>query len=290
MSVDTPEGAEYSEAHAAVRPWPLERALQAVILASAVALSLPAAHGLSFIVRNVEFYAHGYLVPAVALYLAYQRRRELTAALRDPQPPPYGFAIAFLAGTFQLLMIVGDVVSGAGLGIPIVLGAAAYGAGGGRLLRPLLLPLAFLALIVPPPGFVLNNLLTHLKLFVTQVAVGILHAMGEPVLAEGNRIEVPGHTLFVADACSGLTSIVTMLPIACVIAYFLVGGVWRRLTVVAAVVPLAMAGNVIRVVATVELVSTIGVGAAKGLLHESFGLATYVLGTLLLLATARLVR
>ena len=290
MSVQTPDGARYPGARAALRAWPPEWVLLAIILAAAVALSLPAVQGLSFIVRNVEFYAHGYLVPAVAVYLVYQRRRELAAALRDPQPPPYGFAIAFLAGTFQLLMVVGDVLSGAGLGIPIVLGAAAYGAGGGRLLRPLLLPLAFLALMVPPPGFVLNDLLTHLKLFVTEVAVGILHAMGRPVLAEGNRIEVPGHTLFVADACSGLTSIVTMLPIACVIACFLVGGVWRRLVVVAAVVPLAMAANVIRVVATVELVSRIGIGAARGLLHESFGLATYVLGTLLLLATARLVR
>ena len=103
-------------------------------------------------------------------------------------------------------------------------------------------------------------------------------------------LEIPGHTLFVADACSGLTAIVTLLPVGCVVAYFLARGWWRRLVVVASVVPLAMAANVVRVVATVMLVDTIGIQAAEGFLHESFGIFTYVVGTLFLVAFARVMR
>jgi exosortase len=110
------------------------------------------------------------------------------------------------------------------------------------------------------------------------------------VLAEGNQILLPEHTLFVADACSGLTSVVTMLPIACTLAYFLTRGVWRRLVVVGSVVPLAMAGNVVRVLVTVKMVSVIGGEAAQGLLHESFGIATYAIGTLALVGIARFLR
>ena len=65
---------------------------------------------------------------------------------------------------------------------------------------------------------------------------------------------------------------------------------WIALGVVASVVPLAIAGNVVRVLVTVQMVSVIGGEAAQGLLHESFGVATYVVGTLALVGVARLLR
>ncbi len=109
-------------------------------------------------------------------------------------------------------------------------------------------------------------------------------------MAEGNQILVPGYTLFVADACSGLKSIVTLVPIACIVAVFLSKGVWRRAAVIASVVPLAMGANIVRVVVTVQLVSYLGTDVAQGWLHDSFGVATYVAGTLALLGVARILR
>jgi exosortase len=144
--------------------------------------------------------------------------------------------------------------------------------------------------MVPPPRFFLYELLPRLKLLVTQISVWILHSAGVTALGEGNQIQLPAATLFVSDACSGLTSIVTMLPIACILAWFLSRGVWRRLLVVASVVPLAMAANVVRILVTVRLVSHVGIEGAQGLLHESFGVATYALGTLALVLVARILR
>src|SRR5262245_49921174 len=262
----------------------------ALILALAVVVCLPAARGLVYLFGRVEFYAHGYLVPFVAAYLVYVERREIRAVLSELRPPLLGPAVVFAAATFEVVLVMGDVRFGAGLGIPIVLAAVAYGVAGRPLLRLLALPLAFLALMVPPPGFVVQDLLARLKLLVTEVSVEILYRMGETVYSEGNRIEVPGHQLFVADACSGLTSIVTLLPVACVVAYFLSHGWWRRTLVVVGVVPLAMAANIARVVATVKLVSVIGPQVAQGLLHETFGLATYALGTALLVGFAKALR
>jgi len=256
----------------------------------AIAVSVPALQGLSHIWRDSDFYGHAYAIPLVAAYLAWVRRGELGAALRRLRPPPFGWLAAFAAAAFEVLMVIGDVGFAAGLGIPLLLGAVAWATGGAALLRPLGLPLAFLALMVPPPRFLLYEVLFRLKLFVTHLAIAILHAAGATVAAEGNTILIPGHTLFVADACSGLTSIVTLLPLACVVAYFLSRGVWRRAVVVASVVPLAIAANVGRVVATVAMVSHLGTDAAQGLLHESFGLATYVVGTLAVIGVARVLR
>ncbi|MBW2359368.1 MAG: exosortase/archaeosortase family protein, partial [Deltaproteobacteria bacterium] len=190
----------------------------------------------------------------------------------------------------EVVAYMGDVGSVAGLGIPLLLGAVAYAIGGVRLVRPLALPLVFLMLMVPPPQFLVYEALFRLKIFVTQASVALLRAGQFSVLAQGNQILVPDHTLFVADACSGLTSIVTMLPIACIVAYFMSRDIWRRAVVIASVVPLAIAANVLRVTLTVAFVSQLGIDVAQGLLHESFGVAVYVVGLLALVAVARLVR
>jgi exosortase len=267
-----------------------ERLLLIAILIAALALCAPAAWGLSYLLEMVEFYAHGYLVPFVAGYLGWQRRDEIRAALRDLRPPPLGFLVVLAVGSGEALAVIGDMGFVAGVGIPVVLGAALWATGGARLLRPCLLPLAFLALMIPPPGFVLEDLLVASKEMVTRVSVAILHALGESVSADGNRIEVPGRTLFVADACSGLTSIVSLLPVACVVAYFLTSGLLHGLLVVVSVVPLAVAANVLRVVVTVKLVTAIGPQMAQGWLHDSFGLLTYAVGTAVLVLFARWLR
>lgn len=264
--------------------------LTGVAFALALVLSLPALQGLSRIWRDSDFYGHAYAIPVVAAYLAWSRREEIRAALRPARPPAFGWLVSLGAAFLEVVMVLGDVRFAAGVGIPLLFAAVAFATGGRPFLRPLGLPLAFLALAVPPPGFLLHEVLFRLKLFVTEVSIAILHAAGETVVAEGNTILVPGYTLFVADACSGLTSIVTLLPLACIVAYFLGRGVWRRAVVVASVVPLAVAANVARVVVTVALVSRLGTDAAQGLLHESFGLATYAVGTLAVIGVARVLR
>jgi len=200
------------------------------------------------------------------------------------------FGIFARPGLFEVLMTIGDVGFGASLGIPLLLGSAVYAVGGFRLLRPTLLSLVFLALMVPPPRFITYEVLFRLKLLVTRISVETLQLAGQPVAALGNQILVPGHTLFVADACSGLTSIVTLVPLACVVAYFLSHGVWRRVIVIASVVPLALGANVVRVIATVVLVSERGIDFAQGMLHESFGAVTYIGGTLALIGVAKVLR
>jgi exosortase len=265
----------------------LELALAGALFLAALAVAAPALVALGALFERVELYAHGTLMPLVALYLTYLERAELRAALAALRPPRFGPAVALLAAGYEIAMVAGDVRFAAALGIPLLLGAAAYAAGGWPLLRPLRLPLLFLALMAPLPGFVVDELLAGLKQIVTEVAVEILYRTGQPIFHEGNRIEIPGHTLFVADACSGLTSIVALLPVSCVVAYFLSRGVWRRALIVVSVIPLAMLANIIRVVVTVRRVASIGATAAQGLLHESFGLATIAVGTLLLVAVAR---
>jgi exosortase len=267
-----------------------ERWLHAAILLASALLCVPALSLLSSIWNRSEFYAHGYLIPPVAALLLWQRRADVGAALRTAEPPVAGWVALLAVASFEVLMVIGDVGFAAAVTIPVLLGTAAWAIGGAALLRPLLLPLGFLALMVPPPRFVTYEALSQLKLLVTKVSVALLQATGQTISARGNEIFVPGHSLFVADACSGLTSIVTLIPLACIVAYFLSHGLWRRAVLLAAVVPLAVTANVVRVVATVHLVSARGIEWAQGTLHDSFGMMTYLGGTLALIALAKVLR
>ena len=105
-------------------------------------------------------------------------------------------------------------------------------------------------------------------------------------------IELPdGASLFVADACSGITSVITLLPLGVFLAYFTERTWGRRLILIGAIVPLAMIGNLIRVVGTVIAAQEVGVEAAtSGAVHESAGILTYVLGCAALLAVGWVMR
>ena len=268
----------------------IDAGLKAACIATSLAITVPGLALSSQIWERSEFYSHGYLIPVISAYLTYLQRQEIGLALREATPPLAGPVLLLAAALVQVLAVVGDVIFLAGIGVPTCLLATMYAIGGRRLVSATLVPIGFLLFMVPPPGFLESALLLRLKLLVTQISVSLLQAGGYPVAASGNQLFVPGNTLFVADACSGLTSIVTLIPLGAVVAYFLSHGIWRRALIVLCVIPLAIAANIVRVGATVFLVSSHGIEFAQGLLHESFGVSTYVVGTLAILGVARILK
>ncbi len=142
------------------------------------------------------------------------------------------------------------------------------------------------------PAAWLTPIIVRLQLWVSIVGVGLLRGVGLPILREGNVIQLPGgDTLFVAEACSGITSLVTLLPLGVFIAYFTEHTPSRRAALIIAVVPIAMLGNLLRVVGTVIASWKYGVGVAtQGPIHDWSGVISYVLACLALLGLGSLMR
>jgi exosortase len=268
---------------------PFEPMRWACLVCAGVAL-YPSVELLSWIWSRSEYLAHGYLIPPLSALIIYSRRREVIEAVRTGPVPPTGPLWMLLAALFDTVAVAGEISTAAGIGIPLMLAAAAYSVAGWPLLRILALPLALLALAVPPPGFVQDRALLGLKALVMKSSVSMLQAAGYTITALGNRILIPGHELFVANACSGLTSIVTLSPLAVVVAYFLSHGTWRRAVLIASIFPIAVVANIVRVTATIALVVRFGPGVGEGLLHEGFGVVTFVGGTAALIGLARWLR
>jgi len=261
-----------------------------VLVAALGVVWIPGLLELSEVWSDVEYASHGFLVPFVALWAATAHRERL--AELAPHPVPGGlYWIGLSLVAYLIALLVGSATL---IGLIAVASVAVVvlGLRGVEWMRTLTFPLAYLLFMVPLPSGWVTPLIVRLQILVSEVAVWILQAAGVPVYREGNVLELPaGATLFVAEACSGITSLITLIPIGVFIAYFTESRWSRRLVLVAAVVPIALAGNLLRVLLTVEVAIWGDVEMAiEGPLHEWAGVATYVLGCLCLLATGALMR
>ncbi|MCZ6782958.1 MAG: exosortase/archaeosortase family protein [Proteobacteria bacterium] len=261
-----------------------------ILVALLVAVFVPALLSMAAVWSSLDYYSHGYLVPLVALWAATGQRAVLPTLAVKREPRAFAGLVAALA--LYLLGLSGSDASLQGLALVLAVASTLYALRGAAWLRALAFPLGFLLFMVPIPPAWLTPLIVKLQLFVSGVGVALVQAMGLPALRQGNVIQLPGgESLFVAEACSGITSIVTLVPLAFFLAYFTERTLGRRAILVAAVIPLAMAGNLIRVVGTVLASDRFGVQAAtSGPVHEWAGVLTYVLGCLALLGVGALMQ
>jgi len=260
-----------------------------VLLALLFAAFSPALLALSEVWDTVDYYAHGYLVIPVAAAMAWSRRG-LVGPLRERDGRGLGLLILALLG-FAVGLLAGLLLL-QGLMLPLALAGLAWWRLGAAGLRRLAFPIAYLVFMVPLPAQWLTPLVTRLQMLVTQGGIAVLHALGVPALREGNVIVVPEGSLFVAEACSGITSIVTLLPVAALLVFLVPLRSYAAVALMLAVVPVAMFWNLARVLLTVAAVREIGVDrATTGWLHDSAGMLTFTLGCLsLLLLSSRLTR
>ncbi len=251
---------------------------------------IPAVLALAGVWSSVDYYSHGYMVPLVALWAASAQRAVLPRlpAGRDAR----GLGVLGVSLLLYLVGIAAGVVWLMGLSLVAALAGAVLYLRGIAWLRALSFAIGFLIFMVPIPDWLLAPVIVKLQLFVSTLGVWLLRLLGSPIYRDGNVLELPGgESLFVAEACSGITSLVTLLPLGVFLAYFSERTFWRRAVLVTTVVPVAMLGNLVRVLGTVGMARRFGTAAAtESALHDWVGIGTYVLACFVLLATGSLMR
>ena len=117
-----------------------------------------------------------------------------------------------------------------------------------------------------------------------------MSAAGIPVLREGNVLELPNITLAVAEACSGIRSLISLITLAIVLAYFAERRPWARATIVFSAVPIAILANALRVAGTGFASHWFGPRVAEGFFHGFSGWLVFVVAFAGLVATQQVVR
>lgn len=233
-------------------------------------------------------YSHGLLCAPLAVGLAIGRRRSLAAAAKAPRTVGLAFAVASL-----LLLVVGRLgaelfLTRASL-VGVLAGAVVFLLGW-RHLRMLAFPFALLLLSIPLPAVMVTQVTLPLQLVASASAEVMLNAAAIPVLRDGNVLVLPNATLQVAEACSGIRSLVALFAAALIGARLAEDRIWARAAILAMALPVAVLMNAVRVVATAAGTYWLDPRAVEGLAHEALGFATFALAIGLLASGARVLR
>lgn len=230
-------------------------------------------------------YSHGFFVLPLALFFAWERRKDLQAA--SNRPSILG-AVLIVASLLVLLAgLLGAELFLTRVSIIGLLAGITLFVWGREHFRILAFPIAFLLLMVPLPAIIFNQIAFPLQLLASRAGEAALVVAGIPVLREGNVLQLPTRTLEVAEACSGIRSLVSLVTLGVVLGYFTERRTGRRIVIALAAVPIAIVANAARVAGTGLASELVSPAAAEGFFHTFSGWLMFVVAFAGLMAVQR---
>lgn len=225
--------------------------------------------------------SHGILVPIVSVYFIWMQKEKLRAIQWSNWnwggvvlASSMGFYLLSYAGGIEVVARSMIVFSLIGL-VLFILGKAAFSA--------LAFPLGFLIFMVPVPDSILSLVSFPLQLFATKISTFLIQGVGIAAYREGNMLYFAQTQLEVAEACSGIRSIMSFGMLSFIFAYMMNKIWWKRVFLIVSTIPLALFANIVRVTGTGILAHFYGDEVARGFLHEFSGLAVFAFGFVLLI-------
>jgi exosortase len=248
----------------------------------------PTLYSLGEQVWTQEIGAHGPIVLAVGGWLLV---RELGKVRELARPGASWLVVIGLMLSLPLYAFgrAFDFISLEAAGLYLTAAAALYSKIGYRALLKAWFPVAYLAFLLPPPKWFLDQFTAPLKQFVSAVSIDGLSAVGIPVAHEGVTIYVAQYRLLLEDACSGMNSIVGLIAVSLLYIFLLRGSSLRySAALTATTIPIAILGNIIRVMTLILLTYFAGDAVAQGFLHETAGLFLFAIDLVLVFLVDRL--
>lgn len=230
-------------------------------------------------------YSLAWLVPFVSGYFLWKKRRQVHSTPRTPTG--WGLALIIAAIVLHLSGTLLDISGPSSISVLVYIVGCCLYLHGPALVRTLWFPLAYLVFAVPVPGGVTDIVGFPLQLWASGATSAILSTLGIQVVRNGVNLSVGGFDLQVAEACSGMSSLVALAGVAAVFAYLTSLRPWQKWVLFSLAVPIALAANVVRI-ATIALVG-IGWGAdvATGVYHKWSSHLLFAMAMLILLLANR---
>jgi len=218
---------------------------------------------------TIPDYSHGILIPFFVAFLIWDQRDRLLSA---PLKPSWAGIPLLALG----LLVLFTGVFGADLFLSrfsflLLAAGMIWTLLGSPVLSRSKFILFVLFLAIPFPTLILNRITFPLQLFASEMSSWVLPLLGVPVLRDGNVIQLPAMPLEVAEACSGIRSLMSLFTVAVIFGYFVEKSVWRRTLLAVASLPIAVAANVARIVGTGLCVQYWDPEKALGFFHEFSG-------------------
>ncbi len=232
---------------------------------------------------NDPNFSHGFIVPLFSAFVVWTERKELAAI--PVKPSNWGFVVIALSLAMVIVGSLGAELFVARVSLVLLLGGMIIFLLGWQHFRAVLFPWLFLFFMVPIPAIIFAQLTLPLQTLAAKLATAALQAVGIPVLREGNVIALPAMPLEVAEACSGIRSLLSLGTLAIIYGYFLESKLWSRVLIALAAIPIAVLANGFRIFGTGVLVQYWDADKALGFFHEFSGWLVFIVSVFLLFLT-----
>lgn len=214
-------------------------------------------------------FSHGFLIPFFAVFLLWDNRKTFR---QTPLSPSWAGMILVILGLFELLLgRLGADLFFERTSFVVLAAGFIWTLMGKPMLGRAKFVLFVLLLAIPLPTILFNQITFPLQLLASRFASDLLPLAGVPVLRDGNIIQLPAMPLEVAEACSGIRSLMSLFTVAVIYGYFLEHKTWRRVVLALSALPIAVTANVARIFGTGLCVQYWDPDKALGFFHEFSG-------------------
>ena len=240
-------------------------------------------------------YSHGFLVPLVSAYLIWRKKDKLKSLERKKSYS--GFLILLLGLGIYIAGTAGAEYFSARFSLVIVLFGLVYYLNGKEWAKELLFPIAFLTFMIPIPNVIYYSIAFPMQMLSSKLTQSVLHFIGLPSVRQGNIILLPNYSMEVAEACSGLRSLVSLLALGAFFAYITFPkdtnsdkSNLKRSILFLSVFPIAIGANIFRILITAIGAYMISPKLAEDFLHKLSGLIVFLISVFSLFIFSQIIK
>jgi len=224
---------------------------------------------------NSDEYSHGFFIVPICGYIVWQKKKSFVEIPLNTSWK--GLILVIFSLFLYLFAYYGEILTLASFSLVFMFFVIAVFLYGLRMFKELLFPLAFLLFMIPFPSQIYSQLTIPLQLFVTKASVWLTANIGIPIYSEGNVIHLPNRTMQVAQACSGLRSMISILPLGAILGYFTLKSNPLRYILFLTGIPIAIVVNIVRVILLVLAFYYFNFDLTAGTTHTVFGIFIFIL-------------
>ena len=241
----------------------------------------PVIYGLLKAWAHSDEYSHGFFIVPIAVYIIWAKKERMAEMPVNSSCSGLGLIV------FSLLLYIAahfaEILTVVSLSMVLFLAGVVLFFYGRQILKELSFPLFLLLFMIPIPSQIFSIVTVPLQLFVSQLSVMAASLIGVPVFREGNVIHMPTRTLEVVQACSGLRSLISLLTLGIIIAYFTLRSNLLRSLLFVSGVPVAIFVNIVRVLVMILAFHYFDIDLTTDATHTMYGLVIFILAMAILM-------
>jgi exosortase len=236
-------------------------------------------------------YTHAYFILPISLWLTWLKRKKIKETFQHLNPNSKN-SVSFLVLILGILMFIfgwrQDYIFIQALSlIPFLFGLTGYFYGI-SMVRTLSFPILYLLLLVPPPFGILDSVTLPMRHGISVLTENILFLLNYPISRKGLLLSIGYNDIFMGQPCSGFRSLITMFSLVLVYVHISKGNLSKKLILTSFIIPMALFGNLIRVITLCLITFYFGEEAGQGFFHNFSGIVIFIITLLGLMAVEAL--